>query len=81
LLNDHATVSKGIGKMNRNIGSVDRAIRVIAGIALIAWALMGAGQYAWLGWIGVVPLLTAVVNWCPLYGLLGINTCGVKKAG
>ncbi len=67
--------------MTRNVGSVDRALRAILGIGLIVWALMGTGQYAWLGWIGVVPLLTAVVGWCPPYGLLGINTCDVKKTG
>jgi hypothetical protein len=66
--------------MTKNVGTVDRAIRAILGIALIAWALTGTGQYAWLGWIGVVPLFTAAIGWCPPYSLLGINTCGVKRA-
>ncbi len=66
--------------MTRNVGSIDRLIRTVVGLALIAWALTGTGQYAWLGWIGVVPLFTAVVGWCPPYSLLGINTCSVKKA-
>ena len=66
--------------MTKNVGTIDRGIRAILGIALIAWALTGTGQYAWLGWIGVVPLFTAAIGWCPPYSLLGINTCGVKKA-
>jgi len=66
--------------MTKNVGSIDRVIRVIVGIALIAWALTGTSSYAWIGWIGVVPLLTAVIGWCPPYSLLGINTGGTKKA-
>jgi hypothetical protein len=63
--------------MNRNEGSLDRAVRAIAGLALIGATLAGAiGPW---GWIGVVPLLTAAVGWCPVYTLLGVNTCGVSK--
>ena len=63
--------------MNRNEGSLDRAVRAIAGLALIGATLAGAiGPW---GWIGVVPLLTAAVGWCPVYTLLGVNTCGVGK--
>ena len=63
--------------MNRNEGSLDRAVRAIAGLVLVGATLAGAiGPW---GWIGVVPLLTAAVGWCPLYTVLGINTCGVSK--
>jgi hypothetical protein len=63
--------------MNRNEGNLDRAVRAIAGLALIGATLAGAiGPW---GWIGVVPLLTAAVGWCPVYTLLGVNTCGVSK--
>jgi hypothetical protein len=63
--------------MNRNEGSLDRAVRAIAGLALIGATLAGAiGPW---GWIGIVPLLTAAVGWCPVYTLLGVNTCGVSK--
>jgi hypothetical protein len=63
--------------MNRNEGSLDRAVRAVAGLALIGATLAGAiGPW---GWIGVVPLLTAAVGWCPVYTLLGVNTCGVSK--
>ncbi|HEY1132068.1 MAG TPA: DUF2892 domain-containing protein [Roseateles sp.] len=59
--------------MKANEGTMDRGLRVVAGLALIALAATGTVG-AW-GWIGVVPLLTGVVGWCPLYTVLGINTC------
>jgi hypothetical protein len=63
--------------MKTNEGTVDRAVRAIAGIALIGLTLTGTIG-AW-GWIGVVPLATAAIGWCPLYTVLGISTCGVKS--
>lgn len=63
--------------MKTNEGTVDRAVRAIAGIALIGLTL--AGTIGPWGWIGVVPLATAAIGWCPLYTVLGINTCGVKS--
>ena len=62
--------------MSANVGSLDRVVRILAGIALIAWALMGGPVWAW---IGVVPLATGLLKICPAYSLLGINTCGTKK--
>ncbi|HUX31161.1 MAG TPA: DUF2892 domain-containing protein [Thiobacillus sp.] len=62
--------------MTPNVGNIDRIIRILAGIALIAWALMGGPVWAW---IGVLPLATGVFKFCPTYKLLGINTCGLKK--
>jgi hypothetical protein len=59
--------------MNVNEGTIDRAVRVIVGLALISLVFVGP-QTAW-GWIGVVPLLTGVVGWCPAYTLLGVSTC------
>ena len=63
--------------MNKNIGSTDRVVRIIAGAALI-----GAGVYfqSWWGVIGAVPILTALIGWCPPYALLGISTCNSTKA-
>ena len=63
--------------MNANVGTADRIIRVVIGIAIIA-----AGVYykAWWGAIGAVPILTATIGWCPLYLPLGLSTCAVKKA-
>ncbi|MBW8458216.1 MAG: DUF2892 domain-containing protein [Thiobacillus sp.] len=62
--------------MSCNVGSIDRIIRILAGLALIAWALMGGPVWAW---VGIVPLATGVFKLCPAYSLLGLNTCGIKK--
>jgi len=59
--------------MTRNIGQLDRALRIILGLALISLVFVGP-QTPW-GWVGVVPLLTGLIRWCPPYALLGINTC------
>lgn len=60
-----------------NEGTIDRALRVIVGLALIAIVFVGP-QTPW-GWIGLVPLATGLIGWCPAYTLLGLNTCPVKK--
>lgn len=62
--------------MKTNVGGIDRVLRIVAGIALIAWALMGGPVWAW---IGVVPLATGLLGSCPAYSLLGMNTCPMKK--
>ena len=62
--------------MKCNSGGIDRALRVILGLALIALAATGK-VWAW-GWIGLVPLLTGAVGFCPAYALFGINTCSKK---
>lgn len=62
--------------MNKNVGSIDRIVRIIAGIALLAFALVGPETgYNYLGFIGIVPLATALLGWCPAYTLFGIKTC------
>jgi Protein of unknown function (DUF2892) len=66
--------------MSRNVGSIDRVVRVIIGLALLAFAFTSGHTYAWLGYIGVVPLLTAAIGNCPLYSVLGLSTCPVKQA-
>jgi len=61
----------------KNEGILDRSLRALLGVGLIGATLAGAiGPW---GWIGVVPLATAAIGWCPLYSLIGINTCGLKK--
>jgi len=66
--------------MKANVGAIDKLLRVIAGLALLAWAVWGEGAWHRLGFIGIVPILTALVGFCPLYTLLGIRTCPVEKA-
>ncbi len=64
--------------METNIGKSDRVIRIVLGVALLAIVLLGHGPLRWLGLIGIVPLATAFIGWCPAYSLLGINTCERK---
>ena len=61
----------------KNEGKVDRTLRVILGAALISLVFIGP-QTAW-GWLGVLPLATGLIGNCPVYSLLGINTCGIKR--
>ena len=63
--------------MTTNEGNIDRILRVAAGLVLIALTLNGSIG-VW-GWLGLVPLATGAIGWCPLYTLLGINTCALKK--
>ena len=67
--------------MTTNVGTIDRILRVIAGVALIAFALgyiFPATGWNWIGWIGVIPILTAVFGTCPAYTMLGMSTCPAK---
>lgn len=67
--------------MTTNVGTTDRIIRVIAGAALIAFALgyiFPATGWNWIGWMGVIPILTAVFGTCPAYTMLGMSTCPAK---
>lgn len=64
--------------MKLNVGGLDRTLRIVGGVALIGLTLAGTIG-AW-GWIGVVPLATGLVGFCPVYPLLGLNTCPMKRA-
>ena len=64
----------------KNVGNLDRVLRIVFGLALIAFALVSSVSWSWVGWIGVVPLATGLLNTCPAYSLLGINTCDKKAA-
>lgn len=63
--------------MKTNEGGIDRILRIVAGLALIGLTLNG-NIGVW-GWVGVVPLATGALGWCPLYSLLGINSCPMKS--
>ena len=66
--------------LKRNEGTIDRALRVILGLALIAGYFMnGGGAYSWLYLLGIIPLVTGLIGSCPIYTILGINTCPMKK--
>ena len=61
--------------LKQNESTVDRAIRVILGIALIVgYFLNSGGAYSWLYWIGIIPLVTGLIGSCPIYSILGKST-------
>jgi len=67
--------------MSKNVGNIDKVLRVIVGLALIAYAIpLGFPHtgWNWVGWIGVIPLLTALAGTCPLYSIVGVSTCPRK---
>ena len=64
--------------MKANVGSVDKIVRIVVGLGFLSLILILEGNARWWGLIGLVPLLTGIVNFCPLYALLGLNTCPVK---
>ena len=63
--------------MQNNVGHTDKLLRI--GAAVILLGLGATGVIGWWGLIGLVPLATGLLNWCPAYTLLGINTCKVKR--
>ena len=63
--------------MTPNVGTADRIIRVLVGLGLMSLVVVLDGNARWFGLIGLVPLLTAGIRFCPLYTLLGIRTCRV----
>ncbi len=62
----------------QNVGSLDKGIRIVAGLALLAFAVFGSGPGRWYGLIGIVPLATALLGTCPAYTLLGVSTCRTR---
>lgn len=63
--------------MKTNVGSIDRGLRIVAGVVLIT--LAATGIFAPWGWIGVLPLLTGIFKFCPAYTLFGISSCPINK--
>ena len=63
--------------MTPNVGRIDRLLRIIVGLAVLSLTVVGP-QTMW-GLLGLIPLGTALVGWCPPYAMLGINTCGTKS--
>ena len=62
--------------MKANVGGIDKILRIVAGLALITWAATIGPVWAW---IGIVPLATGLIGFCPIYPLLGLSTCPMKK--
>jgi len=67
--------------MSKNVGTIDRALRVVAGLALLSLLFVAEGSLRWLGLAGAVLLVTGVFSFCPAYRLVGLNTCGKCATG
>jgi hypothetical protein len=65
--------------MKANVGGIDRLLRIVVGLALLATIALLEGNARWLGLIGIVPLLTAAFGYCPLYTLLGFSSCPLER--
>lgn len=63
--------------MKLNVGGIDRIARIAIGMVLIGLTL--TGSIGLWGWLGLVPLATGAIGWCPPYAILGFNTCSMKK--
>lgn len=64
--------------MKQNVGGIDRILRIAIGAILVA--LAATSTVGWWGWLGLVPLATGLMGWCPPYALLGLNTCKARGA-
>ena len=64
--------------MKPNIRGIDKILRIVVGLGLLSLLFLLEGNARWWGLVGLVPLLTGVVNFCPLYALIGVNTCPLK---
>lgn len=62
--------------MKSNVGGIDRIARIVIGLVLLG--LAATGTVGWWGWLGIVPLATGAIGWCPPYALFGFNTCAMK---
>ena len=65
--------------MKRNIGGVDKVVRIAAGLALLSLIFIVEGNARWFGLIGLMPLVTAFVGWCPAYSIIGVSTCSTPS--
>ena len=71
-------IMKKASIMSQNIGAVDRTLRVIVGLILVCYAMpvsFPSTGWNWVGWIGVIPIATAFIGFCPAYKLVGVSTC------
>jgi len=66
--------------MVQNVGSIDKVVRVVVGLGLLSLLFLVEGNARWWGLIGIAPILTVVMGWCPAYSLLGLSTHATKKS-
>lgn len=65
--------------MIENVGTIDRAIRIVIGLALLSMLIFAGSEWKWLGLIGLVPLITALAGRCPAYSMMGFKTCAKSR--
>lgn len=66
--------------MTRNVGGIDRVLRIIIGLAVLSLTLLLEGDMRWAGLLGLLPLITGIVGNCPLYTVIGVSTCPLKPS-
>ena len=66
--------------MQLNVGGIDKVARIIVGVALLSLIFVLEGNLRWFGLVGIVPLATGLIGYCPLYSLLGLTTCPAKTS-
>ena len=66
--------------IERNVGTIDRTLRVVVGVVLLVTIFLIDGPAQWIGLVGLVPLLTGLVGTCPIYRLIGVNTCATPAS-
>jgi hypothetical protein len=66
--------------MSINVGVVDKVVRIVVGVGLLSLVIVLEGNVRWLGLIGIVPLVTGLIGYCPLYSVLGLSTCLTKPS-
>jgi hypothetical protein len=66
--------------MKANVGGLDKAVRLIAAVVLFSLYFVLEGNARWIALVGLVPLATALLSWCPLYAPFGISTCPVRRS-
>jgi hypothetical protein len=67
--------------MKANVGGIDKVLRIVVGLGLLSILFLVEGPARWWGLVGVLPLATGLVNFCPLYALFGWSTCAMEKKG
>jgi hypothetical protein len=67
--------------MTMNVGTIDRVVRIVVGVVLIVYAIplgFPSTGWNWIGWIGIIPIVTAIVGYCPAYTVLGLSSCSAS---
>jgi Inner membrane protein YgaP-like, transmembrane domain len=67
--------------MTANVGRIDRIVRIVLGLAILSLLFLLEGNLRFFGLIGLVPLMTALVGWCPAYSLFGLSSCARRESG